>query len=114
MDGTPSGVKEEEEGKNLLCVLPVEQVVVVVVGPSEIETRAMTPFQKKISNNSVRVDGWSKFLGGGDGTKRKCTLHATPGLGYLERPLRLVWPFINKSGLSCCCCQDKQQHKEEE
>lgn len=79
MDGTPSGVKEEEEGKNLLCVLPVEQVVVVVVGPSEIETRAMTPFQKKISNNSVRVDGWSKFLGGGDGTKRKCTLHATPG-----------------------------------
>jgi hypothetical protein len=76
----------------------------------------MTPFQKKIYTQQLgaAVDGWSKFLGGGDGTKRKCTLHATPGLGYLERPLRLVWPFINKSGLSCCCCQDKQQHKEEE
>ncbi len=27
----------------------------------------------------MRVDGWSKFLGGGDGTKRKMHLARNPG-----------------------------------
>lgn len=43
----PSGVKEEEIGKKLVvCV--ARRAGGGGGGPSEIETRAMTPFQKKI------------------------------------------------------------------